>query len=77
MEKNGKIREKEFAFLLLCLLCCKIVLLKEEADQPQPYDEKNEQAYNSGLTKDRGLSHGQSVVSSISILFCFFFLPLA
>ena len=72
MEKNEKTREKE-SFFLLCVssLLQKWPYLKKNSLNLNHTMKKNEQARSYGLTMHRGLHHGQSVVSSILVLFCY------
>jgi len=75
MEKNGKTRENEF-FFLLCVssLLREWSYLKRNMINLTHMKTESEQACSYGLTMDRGLHHGQSMMSYVSKVFCSFLL---
>ena len=76
MEKNEK--DKSVG-VLLCYLSSKSTAkwlhLKKNSISLSHTMKENEETCNYGLTTDRDLHHGQSMVSSVSVLFCSFFIP--
>ena len=64
---------EEFSFFTMCpLSIAKWLYLKRNIINLTHTVKKNEHACNYGFTMDRGIHHGPSVVSSVSIIFCSF-----
>jgi len=71
-------QREEFSFFVVCpFFAAKMVLFKEEHDQPKLHDEGKWTGLQIWLIMDHSRYHGQSMVSSVSVIFYYFFLPWA
>jgi len=75
-KRNGNLERRVRFLCCVSPFCCENDYLKRNTINLSYMMKENEQACSYGVTMDRGLHHGQSVVSSLSVFFCSFFLPL-